>query len=264
MLSEEFVKHRDICGSTQSLALGRGWHPLEIFAGAAFRWAQSGAELYAAALHPVQYRVAITIEPGPGVGLKPFDLQVHDGSDKLCDVHVRGKERISFALPPKVPTVHRLTFRAEGGRSLAGETRVLDFRVFDVVLEAAEPDVLPAYVSLDRNWYALEEYGGTRFRWAANDAEITIPPYDGVEGIILDLEAGPSFSGAPLKIDVVDNCTNVLLQTLTISKRTRVDLPLPASDRTASTGLRFHTEQPIAPMANDKRALAFRLFASKS
>jgi hypothetical protein len=59
---------------------GRGFYALEHMAGSTFRWVSNDAEI---ALHPARGKqLALDVEPGPGVGSKPFVLLVLDAAAK--------------------------------------------------------------------------------------------------------------------------------------------------------------------------------------
>src|SRR5260370_22126115 len=116
----------DITGESTDLVLGRGWYPVESFAGTRFRWASNDAEILVAALQPCRISLVLTVEPGPGVGLKPFALQILGGGKELARVDVRGKQAVRIDLPSIGATIHRLALHVEGGgRTIANDARVL-------------------------------------------------------------------------------------------------------------------------------------------
>ena len=124
---------------------GAGWYSKERSPeGDLFRWATDGAWLDIAQLPGLAYDVTFHIEPGPAVGLKPFDLAIYEeGKRKLASLEVPGRERVTFRLPPGEPRVHHLELRPENGEKpveAPGDTRTLRYRVFSLEITPV-PDV---------------------------------------------------------------------------------------------------------------------------
>ena len=247
-----------IDGSTGRL--GRNWWSLEDMGAKRFRWAKSGAEFYVAAFDPVIHTLKILLEPGPGVGLKPFKLEVTDAGSSIAVIEVKGKQTIAVPLPPTAPAVHRIALYARGGGMvMAGDPRVLDFRVFSIALELAPRDVLPPTMKLGMGWYPLETHNETMFRWVNNNAEIALSNPDGHEILDFDVEPGPGTEGKPLHLQVsrIENGRQDLLAEFSVTGRERIEVPLPKGDR---LNLILHTDTGGGKVAGETRTLNFRLF----
>lgn len=250
----------DIIPDSPDMALGRGWYPVETFAGSQFRWASNDAELLVVALQPVRHALAFTLEPGPGVGLKPFKLQVKEGGKELVSVDVRGKQPVRVELPPAGPKVYRVVLHVEGGgRTITNDARVLNFRVFDVAVERASRDVLSAEMELGTGWHPLEKHGDLAFRWVSNDANVTVRNADGTAHLDLDLQSGPGLENKPFVLHVLQKVGNEakLVTDLEVSNRQRVDIPVPQGDRVELI-LRVDSKGHKTP--GDPRELNFRAF----
>lgn len=240
--------------------LGRNWWNLEALGGAKFRWAKSGAEFYVAAFDPAIHTLKILLEPGPGVGVKPFTLEVTDAGSSIAVIEIKGKQTISVSLPPTAPAVHRIALYARGGGMvMAGDPRVLDFRVFSIALELAPRDVLPPTMKLGMGWYPLETHNETMFRWVNNNAEIALSNPDGHEILDFDVEPGPGTEGKPLHLQVsrIENGRQDLLAEFSVTGRERIEVPLPKGDR---LNLILHTDTGGGKVAGENRTLNFRLF----
>uniref|UniRef100_E6Q5T6 Uncharacterized protein n=1 Tax=mine drainage metagenome TaxID=410659 RepID=E6Q5T6_9ZZZZ len=240
--------------------LGRNWWGLEVAGSTRFRWARSGAEIFVAALDPVIHTLKLLLEPGPGVGLKAFALEVMDGEKSVATVEVKGKQAISVPLPPAGPTVYRIALRAQGGgAATAGDARVMDFRVFSISAELGPRDVLPPTMKLGMGWYPLETQNDTLFRWVNNNAEIALSNPDGREILDFEIEPGPGAAGKPLHLQVSrkENGKQTLLAEFSVTGRERIEVPLLRSDR---LDLILHTDAGGGKVAGETRTLNFRLF----
>lgn len=250
----------DIIPDSCDLALGRGWHAVENFAGTRFRWASNDAEVLVVALRPVRHTLVFSIEPGPGVGLKPFTLQVNEAGKELAAIDVRGKQVVRVDLPPAGPKVYRITLHVDGGgRTIANDARVLNFRVFEISVEHGSPDVLPAEMELGTGWFPLEREGESAFRWVSNDAKILLSNPDGPAYLALDLQAGPGLGNQPFILHVLQNVSGELktVSDVQINGRQRVDVSLPKGDRVELV-LRVDATGRKTP--GDPRELNFRAF----
>lgn len=250
----------DIIPDSPDIALGRGWYPAETFAGTRFRWASNDSEILIVALQPVRHALSLTLEPGPGVGLKPFKLQIKEGGKELAAVDVRGKQPVRVELPPAGPKVYKLLLHVEGGgRTIANDARVLNFRVFDISVERAGRDVLPPEMELGTGWHPLEKHADSAFRWVSNDAKITVPNSDGTAHVDLDLQSGPALENKPFVLHVLQQVGKEakLLSDIQVKDRQRVEIPVPQGDRVELI-LRVDSKGHKTP--GDPRELNFRAF----
>jgi hypothetical protein len=118
---------------------GDGWSYREQGGGETFRWAAQDAELVVR-LDAESGNLAMLVEPGPGVGSGSFVLRVTlpDGT-VVGRVAVRGASYVNIPLPGFREPVVRLWVGPEGGASaVAGDSRILGFRVFACAFEAAK------------------------------------------------------------------------------------------------------------------------------
>jgi hypothetical protein len=122
----------DIFEAGLDFQLGPGWFYLEEAEGERFRWASKEAQL-ALRMPAFASRLALLVEPGPGMAHKPFGLVIRHLDDNSTLVHravVRGLTYVEFSVkaePGKITTLS-MTPDREG---LPGEAdpRLLNFRV---------------------------------------------------------------------------------------------------------------------------------------
>jgi hypothetical protein len=118
-------------GSGLSL-LGSGWYAPETFAGDSFRWASNDAEVRIAPSPDTSNTLRMELEPGPGLGSQPFDLQVSDtDAHVLMTVPVTGRQVISIPITAgRAATTTLRLHVAGGGQPTPDDPRTLNFRVF--------------------------------------------------------------------------------------------------------------------------------------
>ncbi|HWT05073.1 MAG TPA: hypothetical protein VN224_04905 [Xanthomonadales bacterium] len=106
-----------------------GFYALERHAGSEFRWVGGDATI---AVHRVHGdTLSFDAESGPGLGSKPFQLQVAapDGS-VLASADVASRTTVRVPLRG-LEDGGSLTLRAQGGgRAVTGDPRTLNYRVF--------------------------------------------------------------------------------------------------------------------------------------
>lgn len=99
----------------------KGWHPLETFNGETFRWVTNDAILSVPA---DQAPFDVQVESGPGLEYKRFPLQVRGNGDTSI-VTVERRSAVT------IPGGGEYTLHVDGGgKTSAGDPRVLNFRVF--------------------------------------------------------------------------------------------------------------------------------------
>jgi hypothetical protein len=248
----------DIIPATNDLALGPGWGPIETHRGESFRWVENNAVLYFATLKRTDHQVKMTIEPGPGVGLKAFTLHVLDGDVPLTKLEVRGRQPISFIVPAGEPVVHTLKLHVdEGGKTAPNDPRVLNFRVFQVVVHRLSPDVLPPGFRVGTGWYPLETYNGESFRWINNDAVIEASQ-SAKSAFNLEVEPGPGLEMRPFVLQVLSQ-TGTPITTLDVRHRQQVEIKLP-SDAKLPMKIKLHVDGGGKTSPGDPRTMNFRAF----
>jgi len=250
----------DVLTGADLLALGEGWHPLEVYRGTRFRWVGNDAIVYVAALRPTIHTVRLLIEPGPGVGLRAFDLKVFSEDDTLlASLTVAGRQSISVDIFPTIPKVHALRLHVDGaGKPALNDPRILNFRVFEISVERQAPDVLPAWAKLGHGWYPLEVHAGSTFRWVDNDAVIDVAAAGG-RRLQFDVEAGPGLESKPFALSVRES-DGAEIAKFDVPGWKAVDLELPRTP----IKLTLHVEGGGKPAPGDKRTLNFRVFKSPS
>jgi hypothetical protein len=119
---------------SDGVVLGRGWYGAESTNESIFRWVANDAQLVLTSPTGSERQIELDIEPGPGVGSRPFILHVLDAEGKpVTTVPVQGREVVHATLPvqPGVSGVFRLHVEG-GGQPTANDPRTLNFRIFKV------------------------------------------------------------------------------------------------------------------------------------
>jgi hypothetical protein len=129
----------DIAATDSGLLFGKGWLPVERYtAQEPFRWAGQNAELLIDRPPESVSGLLVDLEPGPGTGNAPLDLEViGDNFEVLAHVTVDRRSRLRLPLGNRVPA--RLWFRVhQGGVPTDRDPRILNFRAFRVEWERVE------------------------------------------------------------------------------------------------------------------------------
>ena len=119
----------DIYSSSDGVELGANWYPAEKWAGETFRWVKNDVEVVLTG----SGQLKLVVEPGPGLNSQPFELQALGAGGKLLtSVKVVDRNPVALNLPHGV---NKVKLHVEGGgQATPGEERVLNFRVFQLVL----------------------------------------------------------------------------------------------------------------------------------
>ena len=108
------------------------------------------------------------------------------------------------------------------------------------------------------NWGPLEDWGGRRFRWVNNDAELLLfSPSEETRSLILELERGPSLP--PAGATVIAYVNGAPSDTATITGFHRAMMRLPDVLQKENL-VRLHVTAEGKPSENDPRVLNFRVF----
>ncbi len=115
------------------LFIGLNWHSLETGAdGERWRWIDSDAQIVVTRPSGARRRLAVDLIPGPGIGKLPCRLQVRDAAGGLvAEVPVSGGGLVKMDLPLQAGAGAIYALGTEdGGRTIRGDPRILNFRVF--------------------------------------------------------------------------------------------------------------------------------------
>ena len=153
----------DIATADSGLLFGKGWLPVESYtAGELFRWAGQSSELLLERPPTDASALTVEIEPGPGTGSAPLDLEVIGEGYKLL-AHVEVARRSRLRLPIGSPPPRRLWFRVhQGGLPADHDPRVLNFRAFRIEWErgiqsgAASVESVGGRNVIAAAWFALQ------------------------------------------------------------------------------------------------------------
>jgi len=126
---------QDIAALGSGVYFGRGWYPVEQHCGRLFRWVGEEAEITVEPPHEGAPVLALELEPGPGVGGKPFRMSVLEGTGKvLAEVWIPGRSLLRLRLGSPLRQSFRLR-APDGGLKASPDPRVLDFRVLGCAWE---------------------------------------------------------------------------------------------------------------------------------
>jgi hypothetical protein len=287
----ETIAPQDVAPHGAGLCFGRGWYPVETWNGERFRWVGERGRLVVRTPPGPARALALVVEPGPGVGSGPFELEVRDDSGRpVARGTVSGRQTVTLNLPvrPGCKDLFWLTAPG-GGLQCEGDPRTLNFRVlglgwsyelyeppareqpsgpfnFDavdigVLLEndVAGPEV---GVSFGRGWYPVETWNGERFRWMGERAELIFKAPEGGPGALtLEMEPGPGLGWQPFRLEVRDTQGRLVARG-TVQGRQHVHLALPG--RAGVTHQYTLTARGAAglPIVNDPRTLHCRVLAA--
>lgn len=106
-------------------------------------------------------------------------------------------------------------------------------------------------------WSPVENFGGSSFRWAQNDAEIMACPDSKHRTVTLQLEPGPSLGSKAMSLTAHSAGLN---RAFRITDRRPIQIELPQSQGVQSFVL--HVDSKNLPVKNEKRILNFRVFAA--
>jgi hypothetical protein len=120
--------------------LGGGWGVLETFRGETFRWVDNDAHIRLIGSEAGDVALSLVVEPGPGVGGKPFLLKALDESGRqVAAVRVERRGTVKLFVPVESGKPNEFRLHVDGGGTPApNDPRILNFRVFEVGLETAQ------------------------------------------------------------------------------------------------------------------------------
>jgi hypothetical protein len=126
------LEPNDVLRPESGLRLGRGWFPRELAGQEPFRWVDTNAELVIQPSGDPERVLAMDVEPGPGMNLEPFVLQLQDpGGTCVSSTRVTRRGVVTLAVPPSSADPLRLQLHAVGsGTTNPAYPRPLKFRVW--------------------------------------------------------------------------------------------------------------------------------------
>ncbi len=141
------LEANDIASLAGPVRLGGGWFQREMSGDEPFRWVENDAELI---ISPASESSAhdspanksrvlvLDVEPGPGVNMSPFLLELRDAAGKsLSKIQVKRRSVITFALPKSEGrTIPVFLHTRDGGNRIRADLRTLNFRIFRCKVKA--------------------------------------------------------------------------------------------------------------------------------
>jgi hypothetical protein len=118
---------------SDGLFVGLNWHSLEMDAdGTRWRWIDSGAQIIVTRPTGLRRQIVLELIPGPGIRTLPCRLQARNSSGAVVgEASVSGGGLAALELPivAGIGAIFWLGTE-DGGRSIRGDPRILNFRVF--------------------------------------------------------------------------------------------------------------------------------------
>jgi hypothetical protein len=148
---------------------GKGWQYLERAGTERFRWVSQDAELVVRTTGQ-RRNLALLVEPGPGVGYRPFHLLITlANGEVVAQALVNGLTYVKVPIPAWRGRVTALFLTTkEGGLPVAGEPRILNFRIFGCGCAAGNAPSVSAEPEYVIPWTAVTvESRPTEIDWAA-------------------------------------------------------------------------------------------------
>ncbi len=239
--------------------IGPAWFAAEEFRGEKFRWVGNDAHINVAQLTGAPYALTLDLEAGPGIGQIGFDLNVLDESGaKFATAKVLGRQTVEIELPAGKPWMHQFTLHVAGGKTISGDARVLNYRVFKIAVVRRPSDVVrPGIgVTLGTGWHQLENFNNETFRWAENEAVIEARADDARPSVTLEVEPGPGVGLAPFVLRVLSS--EKVISEIRVSGRQKIEIPCPKGQ---TARLLLQVQGGGKPVRGDARIMNFRAFS---
>ena len=135
------------------LFLGLNWHSLEADGeGTRWRWVDTDAQIVVTRPSGKRRRLLLDLIPGPGIDRLPCALHLREaGGAIVAEVPINGGGVVAIELPETALAGEGAIFALgteDGGRTIRGDPRILNFRVFGF---AWEEDMPPSRSALKKN-----------------------------------------------------------------------------------------------------------------
>ncbi|MGC8484330.1 MAG: hypothetical protein ACP5O6_01650 [Candidatus Baltobacteraceae bacterium] len=257
----------DIVPAGDGIRLGSGWYAFQHYKGLAFRWADNNAE-FTACPSGSHRSVSMLIQPGPGVGSKPFKMTVTGNQGDALTTMVNGVRPIRIRIRKGVAAETFVLHAHSKNLPTPHDPRILNYRALVIGIhspitacrDGIRFDGSP--IALGKNWYTLEHYQGQTFRWVNDNAQVVLTKAQPSPFTLeAEVAAGPSLAGAPLEIAVQGANGKTLVEQGPIAGRRYVEFHLPAQPKGAV--LVLHVRSADAKVPHDPRTLNFRVFSLK-
>jgi hypothetical protein len=123
--------------ANNGVLIGYGWYPLEHFKGATFRWVNNDAQLIVEAPKDEHAQLRLSVETGPGMSQRPFELFLRDaGGHAVGSARVGDLTNLYFTVDLRSGKNAFLLHADGGGKSTPHDPRTLNFRVLRITLVA--------------------------------------------------------------------------------------------------------------------------------
>jgi hypothetical protein len=128
------TENADITEGAGDLSLGEGWYPLESYQGERFRWVDNDAKIEVWSEIDGAESIAVELEPGPGQDGGALNLTILDSYGcEIKRVEISHRQRIPISLPVHAGQTNVFQLHSNGGgKPIAGDPRILNFRVFHI------------------------------------------------------------------------------------------------------------------------------------
>jgi hypothetical protein len=117
------------------IRLGSDWGDLETFDGETFRWVENDAEIGITTATTGEIALELVVEPGPGVG-RVFLLRALDSTGRqVASALVNRRQTTKMFIPVEAGKTNEIRLHVDGGgKATPRDSRVLNFRVFRIVI----------------------------------------------------------------------------------------------------------------------------------
>lgn len=286
------VSPDDVVSADSHIYLGENWYPPERWEHEFYRWAGNDAVVHVQVpSRPPQVEpqaLSLVMEPGPGVGNQPFELEVRDVDGKsVARGVVDGRQRVSLMLPLRSGRIECFTFHVKnGGQAVPFDARTLNYRIFfcgwapaftsaaalvdttgsfhfkaedEGVLYATDVAAIGQGIEFGRGIYYPERWNGEMHRWVGNNATLHLhAPAGAPQALSMELEPGPGVGAGAFQLQVKDAKGQIVAQGM-VDRRQRVTVALPLEPGQSGRFI-LHTVGAGHALPGDTRVLNFRIF----
>jgi hypothetical protein len=260
----------DILDASPGTMRGAKWSALAASEKRLFRVASDEAEIAVNPMGQGTCTLNLEVEPpsSPGTAWELLAVDTRGRTLASAPLNDRAEVRLTVSANRDRIQVCRLRLMARAPADQVGKPAPA-FRVFRPgkpvkTADLPQPpkrDVPGPGLRLGANWYPFETFGGMRFRWVNNDAEILpgVFPIGGRTRLALEVMPGVSMAGKPCHLQLLDGAGDKLGDA-TFTQREFVHFTLPKPFVPGDI-LRLHVDGGGAPAPGDPRILNFMVFS---